>query len=89
MTFLRPNIPAANAAKTVPKKKTKAEQKIEEVMHKWKHEGLPGGPDRKGPRGGRKDAPDVPKTKEGQKKAIAIALKYARKKKAKPGSCGR
>lgn len=82
MTFLLPKIPMAVAAKTVPKKKkTQAEQKIEEVMHKWKHGGLPAGEGKK--RG------DVPKTEEGQKQAIAIALQYAKKMKKKPGSCGR
>ena len=80
MTFLRVSVPAVAAAK---KKPTEEDKKMAEVMHKWKHEGLPAEEKQKG-----KKQRKVPKTEKGQKQAVAIALSYIDKKKKKSGSCG-
>jgi hypothetical protein len=48
---------------------------VEKEMHQWKHEGLHSGTGIKGKKGAQ-----VPKTKAGQKQAVAIALSICKKK---------
>lgn len=50
---------------------------VSDEMHQWKHEGLHSGTGVKGKKG-----PEVPKTKAGQKQAVAIALSVCSKKTA-------